>query len=318
MAKADSSGILEALDLGFDPQGCECEGGGGPLPLVRELIPGPLLQLGLALSGQTASRRDPGAGGENITVVGSSVGLPTPLDLPPSEQDRSLGLRKTALGYESSLEAAPGSWDHYESLPGKELVKVPAFLGGSAKPKPKRIVMKSCKFHCCPADGHTTHCFMYNDHDGIAGGVVTCMFSSDRLPAGFKLKEGAMDTMHAAFDSESETGEDEEKENGEPIGSRIDTSIYGNKESGEPIGNKVILAPPLGSPGSGMAWEQKTLDKKKQLLARFGGTSVTSAQGTAEASLAIALGRDPETLDAAKAQLYTMTLELAQARVDPP
>ena len=68
--------------------------------------------------------------------------------------------------------------------------------------------------HCCPQDGHTTHCFMYNDHDGIAGGVVTCMFSTDRLPPGFKLKQDAMGAVQGALDSESETGEDEaEKEN---------------------------------------------------------------------------------------------------------
>ena len=47
-----------------------------------------------------------------------------------------------------------------------------------------QVIVKSCKFHCCPNDGHTTHCFMYNDYDGIASGVVTCMFSMDRLPAG--------------------------------------------------------------------------------------------------------------------------------------
>lgn len=43
LSKAEPQGVLDALDLGFDPQGCLC--GEGIPPLVKELITGPLLQV---------------------------------------------------------------------------------------------------------------------------------------------------------------------------------------------------------------------------------------------------------------------------------
>lgn len=99
-----------------------------------------------------------------------------------SNKHGMLADRKDGGDFSGKVEQQ-GAWDHYKSLSEEELCPKPRLPGQ----KPKKVIVKSCKFHCCPNDGHTTHCFMYNDYDGIASGVVTCMFSMDRLPAGFKM-----------------------------------------------------------------------------------------------------------------------------------
>jgi len=58
MARAEPEGIVSALDNGFDVKGCECGEAGAMNPLILDLITGPLLQLGLELTGQTATKME--------------------------------------------------------------------------------------------------------------------------------------------------------------------------------------------------------------------------------------------------------------------
>lgn len=183
--EASPEGVLDALEVGFDKAGCEC---GGKMPsLVLELITGPLLQLALQLTGQSlqerGARNDGGISAGSYNARPDSPQSPLP-ELEAAKVERKLADRKESENFAGAVDQS-GVWDQYSALTEDQLVEAPKL----PSKKPKKVVIKSCKFHCCPNDGHTTHCFVYNDYEGIRGGVLTCMFSNDRLPIGFQDPE---------------------------------------------------------------------------------------------------------------------------------
>jgi len=142
---------------------------------------GPLLALALQLTGKRAEAI---AVDDGPSLEGKEwQEAPSPTEAPEAKE-RKLEERKAKEDYQAKLQSE-GQWDHYKSITEDQLVAAPRL----PQAPPRKVVLKTCRFHCCPNDGHTTHCFMYNDYDGIQGGVITCMFSNDRLPPGFKIKD---------------------------------------------------------------------------------------------------------------------------------
>ena len=83
-----------------------------------------------------------------------------------------------------SQEKYTGSWMPQQAITvdERELPQVPAF---GKEPNIKRV-HRTLQFVCVCKDGHSTHCFFYNEKEGLrGGGVCQCMFSTERvsLPA---------------------------------------------------------------------------------------------------------------------------------------
>ena len=87
-----------------------------------------------------------------------------------------------------SQEKYTGSWMPQQAVTvdERELPMVPAF---GKEPNIKRV-HRTLQFVCVCKDGHSTHCFFYNEKEGLrGGGVCQCMFSTERVSLPSELEK---------------------------------------------------------------------------------------------------------------------------------